>query len=197
MARPQTRTDDEVLSAAARVVGRLGPGRLTLADVGREAGLSAPALVQRFGSKRGLLLAMAAHASDDMAMTFRRAREEAASPLAALVAALGRMAASAGRPDELANHIAFLHLDLSDPEFHELASRHARVMLAEVRLLLHAAEAGGDLTPGAAAALASTVQVVYNGALITWAVEPRGSLRSWVEDYIERALAPFRREEKL
>jgi AcrR family transcriptional regulator len=194
MARRQTRTDDELLAAAVRVVGRLGPGRLTLAEVGREARLSAPALIQRFGSKRGLLLAIASHASDDVAMTFRRARDEAASPLDALVAALGQMAASAGGPDELANHIAFLHLDLSDPEFHDLATRHARAMLREVRLLLDAAEAGGELAPGAAAELTSTVSVVYNGALITWAVSPQGSLRSWVEDHVERALAPFRRE---
>ncbi|MCA1563440.1 MAG: TetR/AcrR family transcriptional regulator, partial [Acidobacteria bacterium] len=42
--------------AAIQVMARLGPVRLTLADVAREIGLSPATLVQRFGSKRGLLL---------------------------------------------------------------------------------------------------------------------------------------------
>ena len=67
-------------------------------------------------------------------------------------------------------------------------------MLGEMRILLDAAERGGELAPGTAAELATALQVVYNGALITWAVDPRRSLRSWVEDHVRRTLAPFRRD---
>ena len=57
--RPRATSDEDLLKAVHAVVTRLGPN-LTLADVAKEAGVSAATLVQRFGSKRGLLLAFAA-----------------------------------------------------------------------------------------------------------------------------------------
>ena len=72
MARPRTIPDADVLAAAARVVGALGPARLTLAAVGDECGLSPATILQRFGSKRALLLALAAHGRDDVARRLPR-----------------------------------------------------------------------------------------------------------------------------
>jgi AcrR family transcriptional regulator len=60
MPRARSVPDAEILKAAARVIGRNGPLKLTLADVGREVGLAPATLLQRFGSKRGLRLALAA-----------------------------------------------------------------------------------------------------------------------------------------
>ncbi|MDQ3742446.1 MAG: TetR/AcrR family transcriptional regulator, partial [Actinomycetota bacterium] len=59
MPRPKTVEDDAVLDAALRVVDRAGPAGLTLAAVAEEVGLAPATLVQRFASKRGLLLALA------------------------------------------------------------------------------------------------------------------------------------------
>ena len=50
--RPRTHSDDALLDATFRAVGAVGPARLTLADVAREAGVAPATLVQRFGSKR-------------------------------------------------------------------------------------------------------------------------------------------------
>ena len=75
MARPRTIDDSAVLAAAAQVVNRIGPGKLTLQRVADEVGLSAPTLVQRFGSKRGLLLAMGDQAASGWADVFGAARE--------------------------------------------------------------------------------------------------------------------------
>ena len=80
--RPRTVADDKIIEAAAKVIGRVGPGNLTLADVGKEAGLSAATLVQRFGSKRGLLLAMATSAAESMEACFEMVRAAHPSPLA-------------------------------------------------------------------------------------------------------------------
>src|SRR5438874_2348746 len=57
--RRRATTDEAILMATHSAVTRLGPTRLTLADVAREAGISPATIVQRFGSKRGLLLARA------------------------------------------------------------------------------------------------------------------------------------------
>ena len=43
--RPRQASDEDILKAAFRAIARLGPAKLTLADVAGEAGLSAAALV--------------------------------------------------------------------------------------------------------------------------------------------------------
>src|SRR2546423_683694 len=75
------------LAAASRGIGRLGPGRLTLADVAHEAGLAPATLLQRFGSKRGLLLALVEFGLAGVDECFAVVRAAHRSPLAALVAA--------------------------------------------------------------------------------------------------------------
>src|SRR5687768_12664904 len=60
MARPRKVSDDEVFAAAMRAMSRVGPGELTLALIAEEAGVTAGALVQRFGSRRQLLVTMSA-----------------------------------------------------------------------------------------------------------------------------------------
>src|SRR2546425_9354890 len=67
--RPKKASDEQVFAAAQRVMSRLGPSQLKLADIAAEAGLTAGALVQRFGSKLGLLRALTAgkgHRGQDM-----------------------------------------------------------------------------------------------------------------------------------
>ena len=85
--RRRTKDDAAILEAAGRIIARLGPANFTLADVAREVGLSAATLVQRFGSKRGLMLAVAESARDSVDTCFAAVRRAHPSPLDALVAA--------------------------------------------------------------------------------------------------------------
>ena len=55
--RPRSFEDDAIFAATARVIARVGHDGLTLAAIAEEVGCSAPALVQRFGSKRALVRA--------------------------------------------------------------------------------------------------------------------------------------------
>ena len=57
--RPRKVSDEEIFAATYRAMTRLGPGELTLAEIATEAGVTAGALSQRFGSKRQLLLDLA------------------------------------------------------------------------------------------------------------------------------------------
>ncbi|MFB4320408.1 TetR/AcrR family transcriptional regulator [Actinomadura sp. 21ATH] len=193
MARPRTTSDEAILEAAARALGRLGPGRLTLGVVAQEAGLAPATLVQRFGSKRGLLLALAGRSGPGARGYFDRAREEHAAPLEILKAALAGMAGNVRTPEEMANGLAFLQLDLTDPEFREHAAAHARTVADEIGALLERAAADGDLAPGTdTAALARSVQITYNGALILWALAGDGDLAAVLLTDLDRLLAPYR-----
>ena len=109
--RPRTTSNDDILAGAARVLARLGPARLALADVGAEVGLAPATLVQRFGSKRGLLLALAEQAAGVARAEFAAARRSEGAPLETLVAVLCAMTRAVSTPEALANNLAFLQLD--------------------------------------------------------------------------------------
>jgi AcrR family transcriptional regulator len=190
-------SDEAILAAAARVIGELGPSRFTLADVGAAAGLAAPTLVKRFGTKRGLMLALVRGAAAAADAAFAAARARHAAPLDALADVATAMARAVASPAVLANHLAFLQLDLSDPEFHAHALAQAERFEAGYRTLLDEAVARGDLaspagTPFDTARLARAVQATAGGALIAWAVRRDGAAAAAVARDVETLLAPYR-----
>lgn len=193
MARPRTTSDEAILAATARAVGRRGPAALTLAAVAEEAGLAPATLVQRFGSKRKLLLALAREGEAHTGAVFDRARREHDSPLAALHAATAALAAGVQTPKEMAGNLGFLQLDLTDPEFRAHAAAQAGRMRAEVAALLADAVADRELAAGTdVEGLARAVQVTYNGALLLWAVEGGGSPVELLRSELDRLLRPHR-----
>lgn len=190
--RPRTVADEKIIEAAARVIGRVGPGNLTLADVGKEAGLSAATLVQRFGSKRGLLLAMATSAADSMDACFDMVRAAHRSPLAALVAAATDITRYFDTPEEVANHLAFLQMDLSDPDFHRLMVISSTKTLEGYRRLLREAVDAGELVDCDTRRLARAITAVCGGSLIQWAVFRQGTAVAWVRGDVDAVLEPYR-----
>ncbi|GAA4856051.1 TetR/AcrR family transcriptional regulator [Amycolatopsis endophytica] len=187
MPRPRTTSDEAILHAAGRTIAEHGPAGLTLAAVAREAGLSPPTLVQRFGSKRGLLLAVAERATRYTGELFDRVRGEHPSPLTALHAALGELADVVEAPHHLANSLAFLQLDLTDPDFRAHAAAQADRMRAEITALLTEAVRVGELT-GDPARMARSVHIAYNGVVIVWALHGDGPLADALRDEIDQLL---------
>lgn len=191
--RPRTVSDEAILAAAAQAIARHGPARLTLAHVAAEVGLAPATLLQRFGSKRGLLLAVATSGTEVLEPTFARARARHASPLAALHAALADLIADIDSPATLGNQLAFLQMDLADPDLRDNAVRHSRELRAQIRRLLDEAMVAGELAPGDSARLAQAVYTTYNGALLTWAIDGQGTLTDWLRGDVDEVLAPYRK----
>jgi AcrR family transcriptional regulator len=173
--RPRATTDEDLLAATHRVVSRLGPN-LTLADVAKEAGVSPATLMQRFGSKRGLLLAFAAAGSGDVSQELAAIRAKHPSPLAAVYEVARCMAAMAETPETLANSLAFLQMDLVDPEFHQHALEHSRGMQAGLKALLDEAVKERELAPTDTMRLARAVQAMIGGSLLQWAIDRDGTV---------------------
>lgn len=192
MPRPRTASDEQILQAATRAMARLGPSDLTLADVAREAGLSPAALVKRFGSKRGLLLAVSRAGASGMDACFEMVREKHASPLAALVAAATDFAAAVKTPDEMGNHLAFLQIDVCDPDFREPMRQMSRDMLRGYERLLDEAVAADELRKCDTRALARVLNATVGGSMIAWAVFRTGTAKNWVKKDVETLLAPYR-----
>jgi AcrR family transcriptional regulator len=163
MARPRSKSDEEVMAATLRAVGAHGVAKLTLADVAREAGLAPSTLAERFGSKRALLLAAARSATRGVERAFETDRA-VCSPRDAAVEFLVALAAPVSDRRAFAHHLALLELDVADPEFRAAAADHVAAVMSRLRAL--------GLTAGEARRL----YVAYNGALVLWALTGEGSL---------------------
>jgi len=191
--RPRKASDEEVFAAAGRVIARLGPAQLRLADLAAEAGVTAGALVQRFGSKRGLLLALSERAASETGEVFAGLRAAHRSPLAALRAYGDCMAQMGESPGTLANFLAWLQLDLTDADFHRSVLAQARATRAALRGLIEAAVAAGELARGVDAdRLARAVEVTLGGSLMAWAFYQDRPASIWVREDLEFLLVPWR-----
>jgi len=192
MGRPRTTPDAAVLQASSRVLARFGPSRFTLADIAVEAGLAPATLIQRFGSKRGLLLALAQAAAESADACFLRVRAGHRSPVKALFAAFDEMAAMAATPEALANSLAFLQMDLADPEFRRWTLMNARATTTGFRALLEDAIRAGELRRCDALGLARLIQAAAHGSMVTWAVYQEGPVADWLRRDMQLLLAPYR-----
>jgi AcrR family transcriptional regulator len=190
--RPRKARDEDILKAAFRAIARLGPARLTLAEVAKEAGVSAAALVQRFGSKRALLLAAARDAATGGDYIFPELRARHRSPLAALLGLAECMAFLGPTPEDVANNLAFLQLDLHDPEFHRHALAGSKGFHAGIRALVKDAIRAGELTRCDAGRLASALQAALNGSLRGWSVHRTGDLAPWLRRDLQTILKAYR-----
>jgi len=191
VARPRTVADEDVLAAAAAAVAAVGPAALTLAEIGRRAGLSPATLLQRFGSKRSLLLALARH--DAQALPRHLAEAAGAdAPAVALINTFGRLAAGVRTSAEFANHLAFLMLDLTDPQFQQVTRDYAHAVEVAIDHVLDASRAAGELNPSSVdeAHLARAVHAAYNGALVTWGMTGEGHPDEEVTRQLSQLLTP-------
>jgi AcrR family transcriptional regulator len=194
--RPRETTDDAILEATYRAMSQHGPARLTLAHVAREVGVAPATLMQRFGSKRGLLLALARQSAGTTGQQYAAIRAAHRSPLAALFAVAECMADLAPTPEALANNLAYLHVDLTDPDFHEISLEQARAARGEIRAILDAAVERRELAACDTERLARLVGVVLGGGLLAWAIERDGTAAEWLRDDLETLLAPYRRRRR-
>jgi AcrR family transcriptional regulator len=169
------------MAATMRAVSAHGVSALTLAHVAAEVGLSPSTLAERYGSKRALLLAAAKHAA--RATPGDSPSYEGLSPSSprdAAVEYLVSLARDVGDRRAFAHHLAFLELDVADPEFREAAADHVAAVLARLESF------------GLSAREARALYVAYNGALVLWALTGEGSLEDALRADLSHSPEPGR-----
>src|SRR2546427_9612162 len=141
--------DVDVFAALVRVMLRCGPAELTLGAIAAEAGLTAGALVQRFGSKRELLHAHARYAAATGDIGFGAPRTaRTSSPLRALRAVTAVHAKLAESPRAAVRTLAYLQNDLADPVLRRHLLRLGRAARARYEQLLADAVVAGEMRAG-------------------------------------------------
>lgn len=195
--RPRKVSDDEVFLATQRAMSRLGPGELTLAEIASEAGLTAGALVQRFGSKRDLMLALSARFSGGTGEMFAELRKGTRSPLARLRAYGDCLAGLATSPLALARNLSYLQIDLTDPDLRKHLVAQARASRLELQSLIKEAVAAGELVREVnPTRLARTVEAILSGSMMSWAYYEEGTATQWMRDDLDAVLKPYLNRKK-
>jgi len=194
--RPRETSDEQIVAAAARAMQRYGPRQLTLAHVAKEVGVVPATLIQRFGTKRGLLLAVCRTAPASVPAQFAAARAKYKSALKTVVELYVACSAFASTPESVANGLAYLQNDLTDPEFRAVTLAQFKVLQAQTRKLLDEAVAARELMECDTAELARLIQQVNGGSMLNWAVFREGSLAAWLRRDLEALLDPYRRTVK-
>lgn len=190
--RPRKVSDSQLFAATHAVMSRVGPRELTLAAIAKEAGVTAAVLVQRFGSKRALLLALAEKYSAGSGEFITALANKHASPLGALRAYADCMAGMAASPAALARNLAYLQIDMTDPDFRRHLVKQARATRAGLKRLVEAALKAGELMPRVKPMqLARTIETVLSGSLITWGFYREGTAANWMRADLEAVLAPW------
>jgi AcrR family transcriptional regulator len=190
-------TDQQLFAAAHAVMRKVGPRELTLAAIAKEAGVTAAVLVQRFGSKRSLLLALFEEAANGASEFMAALARQHASPLAALLAYADCMAGMAASPAVLARNLAYLQIDLTDPDFRRHLVKQARATRATLRRLVHAAVQASELARNVQPArLARTIEATLNGSMLTWAFYQQGTAAQWIRADLNAVLTPYSRKRR-
>jgi AcrR family transcriptional regulator len=183
--------DVEVFAALVRIMQRRGPAELTLREIAAEAGLTAGALVQRFGSKRALLLAHARHAAVTGDTGVAVPRLATSSPLEALRSVAGMYAQLAGSPRAAVRNLAYLHNDLADPALRRHLLRLSHAARRWYEDLIMKAVAARELRAGTdVRALARLVEVTLRGSFLNWTLYREGSAAGWLREDLDAVLRP-------
>jgi len=184
--------DADVFAALVRVMLRRGPAELTLRAIAAEAGVTAGALVQRFGSKQALLHAHARHAAatGDIGLTIDTTAT--ASPLQAIRAAAAIHAGLAESPRAALRNLAYLQNDLADPVLRRHLLRLKRSARARYEQLLADAVRAGELKRDTdARMLARMIEVTLDGSFLAWTLYREGAAAQRLRDDLDAALKPY------
>lgn len=151
MSRPQTHTDDELLQLIE--AGHLSSdGRWTLKDAAREAGVHPATLVKRFGSRRGLLLALSRRWVDA-----RPSTPTSDDPHAELLAWIDARASLLASPGEARAGIAMVVEDIKDEELRALLIEGWTREIGYLASLVDEATKSGSLRSAPAPRIAATL----------------------------------------
>jgi len=184
--------DAEVFAALVRVMHRRGPAELTLREIAAEAGVTAGALVQRFGSKRAMLLAHArsAAATGDVGLTTPPLRSK--SPLTVLRSVAAMYAQLAGTPRAAVRNLGYLLNDLADSALRRHLLRLSNGARLWYEQQISAAVAEGELHAATdVQRLARSIEVTLRGSVLTWTLYRRGRSADWLRADLDAVLGPY------
>jgi AcrR family transcriptional regulator len=193
--RPRSFSDEEAFLATTRLLIEHGAAGITLADLARSLGCTAPALNVRFGSRSGLLRAYYTWATRLDSQRFAKAREKHASPLKAL-----RNRLLQPMNDEIekvieapsqARLLAIFAEAQRDPEFAGLVAARNAEFEQEIVASLTAAVEAGELKQADPKRLGHLLYSAIIGASYLWSVKSTGDVTAEIGAIFDAVIGPY------
>ena len=195
MPRPRLVSDDAIFAAFDAAIAEHGPNGVTLALVAERLGVTAPALMRRFGSKQRLFAAFMQQQLTAQPGMLTGLQAAHADPLAAILALSGHTRAYTQERKAYLRHLASFFLQLADDE--ALVPVIARWFEAERRWIaarLDDAVAAGSLRAATPVRdLARTLQAALHGARLQWSTGGKGTEGAWSRREMTAVLTPWQR----
>jgi AcrR family transcriptional regulator len=171
MPRRKSISDEEILDRALPLLARAGPGGFTMADVAKDVGVASATLFQRFGDKQTLIARVFAHDNDRFTAWLESL--PAGDGAHAVIQIYAEATKVFGDNPSLADHLLWLREDIRDPALNRLARDRFKLFRAVIVRRL-------PRLPIPAERAADLLDAQYHGAVIQWALEPRGRLSDFV-----------------
>jgi AcrR family transcriptional regulator len=165
MPRKRSVSDEVILDHALGVAESRGPTALTFQALSAEVGLAPATLVQRFGTKAGLLQAALLRAWDLLDAATAEADELSGAGPAGVVELVTRLSGQYD-PAEDADQILLLREDLRDPVLRGRGQAWIATLAGAVERRL----------PGAAPGVGRLVVAQWQGSLTVWQFHREGDL---------------------
>jgi len=194
--RPRLFKDDDIFSATALVLSRVGHEHMTLAAISGEVGCSAPALVQRFGSKRALLTQFMEWSNARVMARFEQARVANSSPLTALRSRLSMPADQwldeVIDPAGYGNILAFYLVAWGDPTLGPIVERRRQILETEFYDLLVRARESGELGSCDERALAEMLLIAFTGVALQRIGKADEVMEDRMGQFFDLLIGPYR-----
>lgn len=181
MARPRKASDTEILDHALALMEQLGSDALTFAALAERTGLSGSTLVQRFGTKQGLIEAAVAHGWDGLErQTHELIASEPHTPEGALNI-LTKLSEQYGDIDTYADKLRVLREDLRNPQFRARGHSWVNTLAPALERRVTGAPKGFGLQ----------LIAQWQGALTLWAFSPTKPVDRYVRAHLSRFLDTY------
>lgn len=182
MPRVKTMPDEAVFAHVLDVMADHGSEAVTFGAVAKRAGLAAATLVQRFGSKRGMVHAALLHAWDSLDVQTADLISSCERSPRGAVDLLFRLSGDFGDIDRYANRLHVLREDFLHPDLRERG-----------RLWIDALAAAIDecFPESRRESIGRLMVAQWQGALLLWGFGGEGAVDEFVRRHLERFVEAF------
>ena len=181
MPRPRKASDAEILDHTLALMEQLGSDALTFAALAERTGLSGSTLVQRFGTKQGLIEAAVSHAWDALDRKTSELLQSAAETPEGALDILTRLTEQYGDIDTYADKLRVLREDLRNPAFRARGEAWVGGLAAALERRFERAPKG----------FGTQLVAQWQGALLLWAFSPTKPVDHYVRAHLSHFLATF------
>lgn len=192
MARPQSISDDQILTAAYELLMKVGPKGFTFEKLGQVVGLVPAALLKRFENKQQLILAIDRYALEMTNKQVAEAMAKTSSPIDAIIAQFTTELGFASTIERFANGQEMLLADLRVEALYDnyrisFEHRHEQV----VQLLKQAHKDGYLQNIDDYDELAGHLIMLLHGSGHVWAMKQDKTIQDYIRHHVHVALRPY------